>query len=34
MDAFNITFYDLLSRALGENTSSALQAFLDEWMDR
>lgn len=30
MDAYNITFYDLLSRALGENTSSALQSFLDE----
>ena len=30
MNAYDITFYDLLSRALGENTSSALQSFLDE----
>lgn len=30
MNAYDISFYDLLSRALGENTSSALQSFLDE----
>ncbi len=34
MNAYDITFYDLLSRALGENTSSALQSFLDETMAR
>jgi len=32
MNAYDITFYDLLSRALGENTSSALQSFLNETM--
>ena len=34
MDNYNITFYDLLSRALGDNTSSALQSFLDEAIAR
>lgn len=34
MNAYDIIFYDLLSRALGENTSSALQSFLDETMAR
>lgn len=32
MDNYNIQFYDLLSRALGENSNAAIQSFLDETM--
>jgi len=34
MDAYNIQFYDLLSRALGGNESKRLQGFLDTVMAR
>ena len=32
MDTYNVHFYDLLSRALGENSNAAIQSFLDETM--